>query len=118
MFRATILTVVLVFAAGPSASLFCKAWCDPQVAAESGCHHDDFGGSASLSAGDTCRDSVLGLAVFMKEDGRRSSFSESGLILPVAKFQLVPSPRIPGAVWSRGRAPSALQRPLTTPLRV
>ena len=40
MFRATILTVVLVFAAGPSASLFCKAWCDPQVAAESGCHHD------------------------------------------------------------------------------
>ncbi|MGE0446257.1 MAG: hypothetical protein AB7P99_13595 [Vicinamibacterales bacterium] len=118
MFRATILTVVLVFAAGPSASLFCKAWCDPQVAAENGCHHDDIGGSASLSSSDSCQDSVQGLAVLLKEDVRRSSLADSGLTLPVAKFQLVPSPRIPGVVWSRGRAPADLLRPLTTPLRV
>jgi hypothetical protein len=119
VFRATLLSIVLMFAAGPSASLFCKALCDPQAAAENGCHHDNnVGGSVSLSAVDSCRDSVQALAILLKEDVRRTSSLDGGCTPAIATFRFMTSPRSSGTVWNQGRAPSDLQRPLTTPLRV
>ena len=119
VFRATLLSIVLMFAAGPSASLFCKALCDPQAAAENGCHHDNnVGGSVSLSAGDSCLDSVQALAILLKEDVRRTSSLDGGCTPATPTFRFISSPTSSGTVWNQGRAPSDLQRPLTTPLRV
>lgn len=109
----------MMLAAGPSASLVCKAWCDPQVAAENGCQRHDVGGSVTFSAVDPCQDAVQGLAVLLKEDVRRISSLDGGGCTPaIVKFQFMTSPESAGAHWNHGRAPSDLQRPLTTPLRV
>ena len=118
MFRATILTVVLLFAAGPSASLFCKAWCDPHVAAENGCHHENNGGTAGIRSDDSCDDSVQGPAGLLKEDLRRAPAPDGGTVVLTARFQIMASvaPFVPA--WSRGRPPSDLRQPQTVPLRI
>lgn len=118
MFRATILTAVLFFAAGPSASLFCKAWCDPHVAAENGCHHEDNGGAASISSDDSCDDSVQGPAGVLKEDLRRAPAPDGGAVVSSARFQIIPTASRLVPTWNRGRPPSDLNQPQTTPLRI
>ena len=118
MFRATILTVVLLFAAGPSASLFCKAWCDPHVAAENGCHHQNSGGAVSVTSDDSCDDSVQGPAGLLKEDLRRAPAPDGGAVVLTARFQTIApaAHRVPA--WNRGRSPSDQHQPQTTPLRI
>jgi hypothetical protein len=118
VFRATVLTVVLLFAAGPSAPLICKAWCDPLAAAGNGCHHMDNGGIASVRAVDSCDDSVQGLAGLRKEDLRRAPTSDGGAVVSAARFQIVPAATRVVPSWSRGRPPSDLNQPGTTPLRI
>ena len=116
MFRATILSFVLLFAAGPSASLVCKAWCEPSAAARNGCHHDG-ANVASVATNDSCQDSVQELATVLKEDVRRTSLLDSSLSGALASFQFA-ALSTSHSVRHRGRAPSDLQRPLNTPLRV
>jgi len=118
VFRATILTVVLLFAGGPSVSLFCKAWCDPQVAAENGCHHENNGGAASVSSDDSCDDSVQGPAGLLKEDPRGAPAPDGGAVVLTARFQIIPTATGLVPVWNRGRPPSDLNQPQTTPLRI
>jgi hypothetical protein len=117
MLRAISLSIVLLFAAGPSASLFCKAWCDPLAAADSGCHHEDSGSSTNVTSDDSCQDSIQGSAVLTKEDLRRVSSQGVGVIA-VAHFQLALAAVGPRAVGNHGRAPFDLKPPLTTPLRI
>src|SRR5512145_715326 len=38
VFRAIVLSFVLILLAGPSAGVLCKAWCNPAEAAARGCH--------------------------------------------------------------------------------
>lgn len=116
MFRATILTVVLLFAAGPSASLFCTAWCDPHVAAENGCHHEDNGGAAGVSSNDSCGDSVQAPA--LKEDLRPAPAPDGSAVLLTARFQTIATETRLVPAWNRGRPPSDLNQPQTTPLRI
>lgn len=118
MFRATILTVVLLFAAGPSASLFCKALCDPQVAAQNGCHHEDNGNKASVTSNDSCDDAVQGPAGVLKEDLRRAPAPDGGAVVLTARFQIIPTVARLVPAWTRGRPPSDVNQPLTTPLRI
>jgi len=118
VFRATILTVVLLFAAGPSASLFCKAWCDPHVAAENGCHHQNNGGAASVTSDDSCDDSVQGPAGLLKEDLRRAPAPDGGAVVLTARFQVIPPATRLVPAGNRGRPPSDLKQPQTTPLRI
>ena len=118
MFRATILTVVLLFAAGPSASLFCKAWCDPQAAAENGCHRDTNGDRASVSSDHSCDDSLQGPAGLMKEDLHRAPAPGGSAVVSNTWFQLVPTATHLVPTWTRGRPPFDLNRPQTTPLRI
>lgn len=118
MLRAIALSIVLALAAGPSASLLCKAWCDPHVAAESGCHGQGAGEAASVASDDSCQDSVQESAAFLKEDLRRTTASDAGPAVSVARFQLDGSATDRRPAWHRERAPSDAQRPLNTPLRV
>ncbi len=118
VFRATILAVVLLFAVGPSASLFCKAWCDPHVAAENGCHHEGNGGGPSVRSHDSCDDSIQGLAVVLKEDLRRAPTPDGGAVVLTARFQTIPPATRLGPAWNWGRPPSDLKQPQTTPLRI
>ncbi len=118
VYRAIILSVVLLFAAGPSVSLVCKAWCDPHVAAENGCHHEDNGGAASLSSDDSCDDSFQGPTGVLKEDLRRAPAPDGGAVLLTAHFQIIPLTTLLVPAWSRGRPLSDTNQPQTTPLRI
>lgn len=118
MFRATILTVVLLFAAGPGPSLFCKAWCDPQAAAENGCHREDDGGGASVGGDQSCDDSVQGTDGVLKEHLRRAPASHGGAVCSSSAFPIIPAATHVLATRYRARPPSALNQPQTTPLRI
>ena len=118
VFRATVLSIVLVFAAGPSASLFCKAWCDPAEAAASGCHHQESASVASVADDGSCRDTIQGGAILTKEDLRRASSQDLGNVTAIAPPPLAPAAIGLRASGNQRRAPSALKRPPTTPLRI
>jgi len=118
VFRATVLSIVLVFAAGPSASLFCKAWCEPKVAAARGCHHEDHDSSSSVSGDDFCQDSIQGSAILTKEDLRRASTEGAGDVIAIAQFPFALAATSLRAAGNQGRAQSVLKRPPTTPLRI
>ena len=118
VFRATVLTLVLLFAAGPSASLGCGAWCDPHIAASNGCHHAGPKSSAILTSGHSCQGSVPGMAILLREDVRRAWSTHSGFAAEVATFQFTWLSITDRPGWHREHAPSNHQRPLTTPLRL
>jgi hypothetical protein len=118
VFRPTILTVVMLFAVGPSASLFCKAGCDPRTAAEIGCHHEDNGGAARVRSDDSCDDSVQRLAGLVKEDLRRAPAPNTGAVALTARFQILPTATGLVPAWSQGRPPFDRNQPQTTPLRI
>jgi hypothetical protein len=117
VFRAAVLTVALLFAAGPSASLLCKAWCDPDVAARDGCHHSGADSSASLTSDDSC-ESVRGMAVLLKEDVRPGSSLDPGFAVEMAKLRFGLFSITDRSAWHRVPGPSDRQRPLITPLRI
>ena len=118
VFRATILSIVLVFAAGPSVSLFCQAWCDPAEAAASGCHHQESGSVTSVADDDSCLDSLPGSAILTKEDLRRASIQDLSNVTAIAQPPLAPAAISLPAAGNQRRAPSGLNRPPTTPLRI
>ena len=118
MFRATVLSFVLLIAAGPSASLVCKAWCNPAAAAQNGCRHGGRGDSARMATNESCQDAVQGLAIVLKEDVRRTLLRDLGLDVALARFQFAALATSHRSVRHRGPARSDPQRPLNTPLRV
>lgn len=75
MFRTFVFSIVLTVAVAPNAALLCRAWCHPQVAAASACHHEEPSTTSSVVANATCDecDQVApGAAQFLREDVRRS----------------------------------------------
>ena len=119
MFRATVLSVVLLFAAGPSASVLCKALCDPHAAAARGCHPQDNGTATQVSGNASCQDMALGATALLKEDVRRGTSAEGiGATVPVASFQLVTRTSNVRRVLGAEPGTSDQKRPLSTPLRI
>jgi hypothetical protein len=118
VFRATVLSIVLLFAAGPSVPLFCKAWCDPREAAARGCHHEDNGGSPRVTSDISCQDSIQATAILLKKDLRRAATEDACDVISVAHVLFAPAATSLRAIGNQGRAPSDLTRPLTTPLRI
>ncbi len=119
VFRATLLSVVFLFAAGPSASVLCRALCDPHAAAANGCHHEDNGAATQVSGNASCRDVALGAAAVLKEDVRRGASAEGiGAAVLVASFQLVTTTSHVRSVRGAERGTSDQKRPLFTPLRI
>ena len=117
VFRATILTVVWLFAVGPSASPLCKAWCEPHAAAESGCHHAQSGGDASVGSADSCEDAV-GPAGLLKEDLRRAPAPDAGPGVLMTRLEVMATATSPVAVRPQRRPPSCLRQSHSTPLRI
>ena len=119
MFRATVLSIVLILVAGPNATMLCKAWCDPAAAAAVGCHHRDGSPSATLTGTDDCGKTVPNSAIVVKEDARRgapSSDPQQAVMLPghhraISSSEAHPG-HDPGCMWSLA------QRPLVTALRI
>ena len=119
MFRATLLSIVLVLAAGPSASVLCKALCDPHVAAASGCHHQDDGNATQASGDASCQDAAPGATALLREDVRRSVSAEGiGAARPIASFQLVTRTSDVRSVFGAQPGTADQKRPLSTPLRI
>ncbi|HEX2344687.1 MAG TPA: hypothetical protein VHI98_29730 [Vicinamibacterales bacterium] len=119
MFRATVLSIVLTLMAGPSASILCKAWCDPADAAAQGCHHRDASTSPALTGTDDCDNPVFTRAVLVKEDVRRSvSSPDTRQALIVPRYQYFASAS--GThIWDEpGRGSPLAQPPLVTALRI
>ena len=117
VFRATILTIVWLFAIGPSALPLCKAWCTPRATAETGCHHARSGGDASVGSADTCEDS-LGPVGLLKEDLRRAPLPDAGPAVLMARLQVTATAMSPVAARPQGRPPSCLRQSHSTPLRI
>lgn len=119
MFRATVLSVVLLFAAGPSASVLCKALCDPHAAAARGCHPQDNGTATQVSGNASCQDMGLGATAVLREDVRRGSSAEGvGTEVHVASFEFVTTTSSVGPVCGVERGTSDQKRPRTIPLRI
>lgn len=116
MLRATILTIVLMFAAGPSVSLLCQAWCEPQAAAPGGCHHDD-ATTPGVGNDRTCDHSTLLRASVEKEHLRRAPVRDSAVV-PAAWFRTGAASANAAPAWRRGLAPPDVNRPQTSPLRL
>lgn len=118
LLRVTSLSIVLVFAAGPSASLLCDTWCNPNPVAVSECHHTD-NGSTRVSDDNVCGNSLQGSLILVKDDRRRVLTDGAGNATAVAQFSGRPlCCALPARSGNPGPAPSDLQRPLTTPLRI
>jgi hypothetical protein len=120
VFRAATLLIVLAVAAGPSAGLVCRMWCDPLAAAASGCHHaDDDVATSVASAGRSCDDEALTAATFVREDVRRGVHAGNNLNAGgVARYALAPLAIDAHAWTAAGRVWVPGQRPLTLVLRI
>ena len=119
MLRAAALSIVLALAAGPNASLLCKAWCGSQTAAASECHdHDGDSAAPSVEGGDRC-DTMPGAAPFLREGERRDvPAPDAEWTIPVPRFQLPDSPAGARPGQEPGRDWPLEKRPLATALRI
>jgi hypothetical protein len=119
VFRAAVLSIVLIIAAGPSASLFCKAWCDPHAAAASGCQDEGTGGSTRIASFDSCQDPLEGSIALVRQEQRRKAASDDGASVAVAVHRQ-PGIGAPGLhpATAQGQIPPSLNHPLNIPLRI
>lgn len=118
MFGAAVLFIALTLAVGPNAALLCSAWCHPQSAAATGCHHEDPGTTPSIAADESCDDGVLS-AAFLREELRRN-VSAQGVVHAtlVPRYQLAHSTTDPGYRHEPWREWSLEKRSLATALRI
>jgi hypothetical protein len=117
--RVAVLAIVSIVSAGPSASLLCETWCNPQPAADGSCHDATSGGSTSIAANGICDDAGLVTAALVPEGGQRTvSAPERHLVVQG------PRHRFTNTAIDRGlREPASIQaslekRPRTTNLRI
>ena len=122
MFRAFVLSIVLTLAVAPNAALLCRAWCHPQVAAASACHHENPSTTSSVVADanrDECDRVAVGTAQFLREDVERS-VAAAGVdhAIMVPRHQLAHSPIDSRPGQEPGRERSLDERLLLTILRI
>ena len=88
MFRTVLFSIVLSLAVGQNATSFCRAWCDLQAAAASGCHYEESTVSASVAGDKSCDDEV-GVGAFVREEGARAvAVRDMSHALSVPRYQL------------------------------
>lgn len=121
-FRAVVVSIVLTLAVAPSAALLCRAWCHPQVAAASTCHHEQPSATSSVVADATCDECekvALGAAQFLREEVRRSvSNLDVDHAIVVARYPLAELTSDARPDREPGRQCSLETRPLATILRI
>jgi len=88
VFRATLLSIVLILAAGQDAALLCGVWCHSGGGMAGSCEQQTDTTSPGVLANDEC--TVSGNAiVFVREDARRSTSAptvQSGVLVPLFAF--------------------------------
>lgn len=85
MFRLAAFAITLTVATGPSLGLLCTTWCNPEVAAASGCHHTVTGPTVAASAGSECDDAIGGVAALLPRDAQRGMSTpdrDHGILVP------------------------------------
>jgi hypothetical protein len=121
VFRAALLSIVLLLGIGPDVPLLCKALCNPAAAAANGCHYqvDPSDASARRIGGHDCgADALVGTA-YIREDGRRTAPSpQTDLALPAARNQLAAPVNRVLPHCGLGRLSSFERRPIETALRI
>lgn len=117
-----LLTIVLAaaLAIAPSASSWCRTWCDsyhaPAEASE--CHHHDSASDVTVSGAASCDDGTWQAAVY---EGGRAPRVPAPTVYPVAPSAVAASVRGPSSgftltpAWCRA---VAVHRPLTLVLRI
>ena len=120
MFRAAVLSLALTVVVGQNTAPLCWAWCDPQPAAETECHHHDTVATSVSMVGDVTCDMVVFSGVgFLREEPRQSASPQHARhAILVPRYELAslttddrPGPE-PGSEWSPGN------RTLPTVLRL
>jgi hypothetical protein len=117
MLRAAVLSMVLILAAGPSASLLCRAWCDSRAAASTGCH-DQAPATTPIVADNSCDDMVLNADAFLREDAPCGVSTPEADQTVLVRSQLAPPPTDARPGQEPGRGQSLEERPLPTTLRI
>ena len=120
MFRAVVFSIALTVAAGPSAALLCRIWCDPPVATASACHrHTTSTTSTNVAADGTCNDMRPSVAAFVREALRRDvSAPEAHDAVSVPRYHLAHTPTNDRYGQSSWPKPSLEKPPLSTNLRI
>lgn len=91
MFRAAVLTTVLLLATGQNAALLCGVSCNSHEPATPECHHQDVT-TPAVSGDDNCDSVVLIASAFVREDVRReTSAADARHALAGPRLQVAPS---------------------------
>lgn len=115
VFQASVLSIALILAVGPNASLLCRTWCDRPV---SGACHQQPSTTLSVSGGDDCNTVVPSVAI-LYDSGRRGEPSPGGdQPSPVFHTELMRSAAEGRPGYQPRRAWALHQRPLPTILRI
>ena len=118
VFRAAVLSIVLMVVAGPHASLLCAVWCHPAATAGP-CEHRDPTTAPTVTANDSCADIVAASTAFVREDVRRgASAAQAHQAVDVAPFQFGPPPNHAVSVRESGQRAPLGARPLVLALRI
>ncbi|SRR6266545_419711 len=90
MFRTALLSIVLSLAVGSNARLLCSAWCHPQAAAASVCHHHPgLPNSPDVADENSCHHVVCSASVFLLEEAwSGGSRPDLGHAIVVPRYQL------------------------------
>ncbi len=121
MFRATVLSIVLMFVAGSSVPALCRVWCDPHPVAAAGCHHQDIGsetGSKVSDSGDACCLDRAAQPTVLTEGRWRQASPGAELVVSIPKFRLTAPALGDRPFEGSGPSPPTQKRPLPTPLRI
>lgn len=118
MFRAALLSLVLILAAGPNAALLCGVWCHPGERMAGTCEHQTQTATPCIEPTDDC--GIIGTpVVFVREDARRNAaVPDVDGAVAIARFAFaVPAAGTRSAYEPSGRLLLQL-RPLVLALRI
>lgn len=117
--HAVVLSIALTLAVGPYATLLCRAWCDPQADAATGCQHVEPTGSTSVAGADGCDQVMLNVAAFLREEIRRGGPApDAAHAALVPRYLLAHSTAYARPGHEPGRGWSPKKRPLLTARRI
>jgi hypothetical protein len=115
VFRAALLSIVLLLAVGQNVALLCITWCDAHTAAATECHYENSSTTPSVTGDEHC-DNATAAAAVLREDVRRGVSSWEANQASVVRFDLaLLTIDAPGQVR---RARWLEKPPLSTALRI
>jgi hypothetical protein len=121
VFRPVLFSIALSLAAGPNASLLCKALCEPPAAAATGCHEGaaQSDSAASVVGDHHCDANIAVVTVVLKKDVRRTAPEPHGdFAHPLERYRLDATVNAARVEHGPGQPPSLDTRPLETTLRI